>query len=109
MIDKEVIQTTLLELNQDPVDCTTYSSFTKPEIVLGAKANTIVINPAIEAITTFIDLKFIESKYVFFSMSHYVINKLVKQEFFLKKWCQPYELNCYFYYRVVLFLLQQFF
>ena len=30
----------------------------------------------------FSDLKSIESRYVFFSMSHYVINKLVKQEFF---------------------------
>ena len=82
VIDKEVIQTTRLELNQDPVDWETYSSLNKPEIVFGAKARTTVISPDIEAITTFIDLKFIEFKYVFFSMSHYVINKLVKQEFF---------------------------
>ena len=53
-----------------------------PEIVFGARARTTVISPDIEAITTFIDLKLIEFKYVFFSMSHYVINKYLKQEFF---------------------------
>ena len=39
-------------------------------------------NPESTAITTFIDLKSIDSRYVFFSMSHYGIYKLVKQEFF---------------------------
>ena len=42
--------------------------------MFGAKANATVTKPESIAITTFIDLKSIESKYVFFSMSHYVIN-----------------------------------
>ncbi len=53
-----------------------------PEIVFGARARTTVISADIEAITTFIDLKLIEFKYVFFSMPHYVINECLKQEFF---------------------------
>ena len=92
--DNEVIHNTLLELNQDPTDCAVYSSFNILATVFGAKTKTTVTSPEIVAITIFIDLKLNASKYVFFSMSHYVINELVKQEFFLKNWCQPKTTNC---------------
>ena len=76
--------------------------------MFGAKASAIVTNPESTAITTFIDLKSIDSRYVFFSMSHYGIYKLVKQEFFLKNWCQPKTTNCYVNYYIYIFLLQLF-